>query len=260
MYTIRDGVRSSTSEAYLRPASSRPNLHILHSATVLQVVFDEHKRASGVKLEHKGKVMTIGARKEVVLSAGAIRSPHLLLVSGVGPQDHLQRHEVEIVADVPGVGQNLHDHVCVHGLSWTTRKGVTSSTLWNTLNFASIKQYVNNRGGGLGDTLAGVHDAWVKVSNEGDPLWPDIQLLFTPVSHAFDFGIFTPGIHGADQIRWKGYMQEIYGMDGFGMRPILLRPKSRGTITLKSGDPRQLPKIDPNYLHHPDDLQTLADG
>nr|XP_053656982.1 glucose dehydrogenase [FAD, quinone]-like [Cherax quadricarinatus] len=141
--------------------------------------------------------MTIGARKEVVLSAGAIRSPHLLLVSGVGPQDHLQRHEVEIVADVPGVGQNLHDHVCVHGLSWTTRKGVTSSTLWNTLNFASIKQYVNNRGGGLGDTLAGVHDAWGRCLYEGDPLSvPDIQALFlcTPVltRHRFWYSTVHP--------------------------------------------------------------------
>ncbi|XP_045597799.1 L-sorbose 1-dehydrogenase [Procambarus clarkii] len=260
MYTIRDGVRSSTAEAYLRPASSRPNFHILHSATVLQVLFDDQKKAVGVKLEHKGKVVTVGARREVVLSAGAFRSPHLLMVSGVGPKHHLQHHKVKVVADVPGVGQNLQDHVVIHGLSWTTKKGVSSSTIKNTLNFASIKQYIENRGGPLGDTLSGVHDAWVKVSEGGDPLLPDIQLLFAPTTSAYDLGVFTPGIQGADHNSFKNYMKEIYGLDGFSIRPILLRPKSRGSVILKSNDPKEFPVIDPNYLSHPDDVQTLANG
>nr|XP_053644922.1 glucose dehydrogenase [FAD, quinone]-like isoform X2 [Cherax quadricarinatus] len=260
LFTVRDGVRSSTSEAYLRPASSRPNLHILHSATVLQVVFDNNKRAAGVKLEYKGKVMTIGARKEVVLSAGAIRSPHLLLVSGVGPQDHLQHHKVTMVADVPGVGQNLHDHVSVNGLSWTTRKGLSSSTIIRSASPSSLKQYIANRSGPMAAPSENMHNAWVKVRPDGDPLWPDTQIIITPISLAYDNGFVSPAVFGLDDQKFRNYLHEIYGRDGFSMTPILVHPKSRGSITLKSSDPTYLPIINPNYLSHPDDINTLVNG
>ncbi|XP_045597795.1 glucose dehydrogenase [FAD, quinone] [Procambarus clarkii] len=258
MFTIRDGVRSSSAEAYLRPASSRPNLHILHSATVLQVVFDNKKRAVGVKLEHKGKVVTVGARREVVLSAGTFRSPHLLMVSGVGPKHHLQHHKVKVVADVPGVGQNLHDHVIVHGLSWTTRKSVSFSLLSSILSLDSIKQYIANRGGPLGETPPGVANAWVKVTEGGDPHYPDTQITLLPITPATDGGFINPSLYGIDDRRFKNYLKEIYGQEGFNLSPVLVHAKSRGSVSLRSSDPRQLPSIDPNYLSHPDDVTALV--
>ncbi|XP_071544927.1 glucose dehydrogenase [FAD, quinone]-like isoform X2 [Panulirus ornatus] len=256
-FTIRDGVRSSTSEAYLGRAATRSNLHVLHNAFVLQILFNNEKRATGVEFEYRGKVWRTAARREVVLSAGAIASPKILMLSGVGPKSHLYQHQIRLIADVPGVGHNLHDHVGVNGLTWTMREGPATSIL-QTLS--SLSMYKDNRQGPLATVNAELINAWVRVSQDGDAHWPDIQLFFSNVSATADMGVFYPSIWGLDRQRFKEYFQSIYGRRSFSLRPVLVQPKSRGFITLKSKDPKQHPNIDPNYLSHLDDVRTLVNG
>ncbi|KAK8385719.1 hypothetical protein O3P69_016475 [Scylla paramamosain] len=270
-FNIRDGVRSSVVEEYLKPASSRPNLHILHGANVLQIVFED-KRATGVKFLYKGKVIEVGARREVILSAGSIASPKLLMLSGVGPRYHLQHHQIPVVVDLPGVGQNVHDHVEVLGLSWTTDERVSFSSLFDTFGPSSILQYKLSRKGLLGTAPLNFLNAWVKVRPEGDPMWPDIQVFFNSATFAYDKGTLNPALWGLDmRVTFLTHFSplrrnitntraEIYGREGFTIRPIILRPKSRGTITLRSKNPDDYPVIDPQLLSHPEDVKTLVEG
>nr|XP_045594088.1 glucose dehydrogenase [FAD, quinone]-like [Procambarus clarkii] len=258
-FSIKDGVRSSTAMEYLRPAASRPNLHILHSTTVHKIVF-RNKRAIGVTFEHKGKLLTVGARREVILSAGPVESPKLLMLSGVGPKEHLLQHKLKVVADVPGVGQNVHDHVEVLGLSWLGVKGTSAMGLIESFSPVSLKQYKATRQGPMAAAPLNFQNAWVKVNQDGDPLWPDIQLFFNGATIAYDKGTFNPSFWGFDKKMYKSYFGEILGRDGFCIRPMIVLPKSRGTITLRSADVHEHPNIDPQLLSHPDDVVTLVKG
>ncbi|KAG0727895.1 Glucose dehydrogenase [FAD, quinone] [Chionoecetes opilio] len=260
IFNIRDGVRSSVVKEYLRPASSRHNLHILHGANVLQILFNKDKRATGVKFLYNGEVMTVGASREVILSAGAIASPKLLMLSGVGPRDHLQDHQIPVVVDLPGVGLNVHDHLEVLGLSWTTKKLVTLNSLVDTFGLSSVLQYKLSKKGPIGTGPLNSVNAWVKVRPEGDPMWPDIQVFFNSATIAYDKGTLNPALWGLDMKKFEEYTHEIYGREGFTIRPILLRPKSRGTIRLQSRDPNDDPLIDPQLLADPDDVKTLVEG
>ncbi|XP_050690766.1 glucose dehydrogenase [FAD, quinone]-like isoform X1 [Eriocheir sinensis] len=259
-FTIRGGMRSSTADAFLRPAASRPNLHVLHSATVTQILFDKKRRAKGVLLEHKGKEVHVAARREVVLSAGALGSPHLLLLSGVGPSQHLREHKVKVVRHLPGVGQNLHDHVSILGLTWIIPQAAGGDAPALPYTLEDFTHYIESRDGALARPPADVHNAWVKASPGGDPLWPDIQMLYIGVTFAQDYGIFTPAAYNLDAYKTKSYFGEVFGAKGFSIRPILLHPKSRGSLTLRSRDLRDPPVVDLAYLSHPDDVATLVDG
>ncbi|KAK3863650.1 hypothetical protein Pcinc_030613 [Petrolisthes cinctipes] len=258
-FTIRDGVRCSTAECYLRPASYRPNLHILHSARVLKVLF-RGTRVAGVTFEHNGKVMNVGARREVILSAGTLRSPQLLMVSGVGPREHLRRHNLDVVLDLPGVGQNLHDHIIVNGLSWTHPRNPAFSSPTEIFTPRSVHQYIRERQGPLAEVPVNLHNAFMRVGDRGDRDWPNLQILFLSSIFGDDFGTVNAASVNFDARRFKRYFGDIYGQSGFSMRPILVDPKSRGSLTLRSSDPRDDPYIDPNYLSHPDDVATLVEG
>ncbi|KAK4306983.1 hypothetical protein Pmani_021236 [Petrolisthes manimaculis] len=258
-FSILKGVRSSTAEGYLRPAASRPNLHIMHGALVHKVLFTG-KRATGVQFQHQGKVMTAQARREVIMSAGSVASPKLLMLSGVGPRHHLLNHQVDVVVDLPGVGQNVHDHVEVLGLSWTTPRLISTTSLRKLYTKDTQDKYRTERKGPLATPPFNFLNAWVKVSPEDDPLWPDIQLFFNSATIAYDVGLLSPALWGLDKKRFFEYMSDIYGLEGFSIRPILVRPRSRGTITLKSNDPRDPPYIDPQLLTHKYDVDTLVAG
>ncbi|MPC16806.1 L-sorbose 1-dehydrogenase [Portunus trituberculatus] len=204
--------------------------------------------------------MEVGARREVILSAGSIASPKLLMLSGVGPRYHLQHHQIPVVADLPGVGQNVHDHVEVLGLSWTTEESVSFTSLFDTFGPSSILQYKLSRKGPLGTAPLNFLNAWVKVMPEGDRMWPDIQVFFNSATFAYDKGTLNPALWGLDMRKFYEYAAEIYGREGFTIRPILLRPKSRGTITLRSRNPDDYPDIDPQLLSDPGDVKTLVEG
>ncbi|XP_042239057.1 glucose dehydrogenase [FAD, quinone]-like [Homarus americanus] len=254
-FTTQNGRRASTAEVYIKPASTRPNLHVAFNAYVTKILFDEHKRALGVRFEQRGKVRTALARREVVLSAGAVGSPKLLMLSGVGPSQHLQEHHIPVVADVAGVGENFHDHPGVYGLTWIVNKNSAGNIL-SLVAPSSIKNYLTNGQGPLSVPLGFEAVAWLP-SKEGDPLWPQIQFLFSSLPSVFDLGLTLTTAVNLRKDLVAQYFGPVQLKKVYHAYPSLTRPKSRGTVRLRSGHPRDAPLIDPNYLSHPDDVKTL---
>nr|XP_027212046.1 LOW QUALITY PROTEIN: glucose dehydrogenase [FAD, quinone]-like [Penaeus vannamei] len=256
--TQRNGLRGSTAETYIKPAAARPNLHVAVNAHVTKILFDENKRAIGVRFQQKGKMRTVRARREVILSAGAIGSPHLLLLSGVGPAKHLQQHGIPVLVDLPGVGLNLQDHPSIFGLAWTTRKGVSIS-IPRLADPKSVKDFIFNRQGPFTSPFGVEGNAW-SLAEKGDPYWPDLQYLFISGTPALDSGLAIWDLIGYRREVFFEYFGHMLGRDGFSIGPMLTRPKSRGTVKLASRDPLQAPLIDPNFLSHPDDVETFVRG
>ncbi|XP_071522739.1 glucose dehydrogenase [FAD, quinone]-like [Panulirus ornatus] len=256
--TIREGWRWSTAEAYLKPAASRLNLHVVLDAHVTQIMFDRSKRAVGVRFEHSGKTRTALVKREVVISGGAISSPQILMVSGVGPAKHLHQHGIPVVADVPGVGQNLQDHASIFGLTWTTDSGhsISSFTLASP---TAIGDYIFRRKGPFSSPLGIEAHAWIEA-DEGDPYWPELQFLFIAGTTMLDDGLSITDLIGYDRKFFYEYFLPIRGQEGFSIAPMLTRARSRGSVTLKSSDPKADPVIDPNYLSHPTDVKNLVKG
>jgi choline dehydrogenase len=235
-----NGQRCSSARAYLRPAEGRPNLAVLTLAQATRVLF-EGRRAAGVAFMREGSERRVSARREVILCGGAINSPQLLLLSGVGPGAELQALGIPVVQDLPGVGKNLQDHLdvtvvqaCVKPVSY----GLTPATALRGL--ADVARYLVSRRG-MYTTNAAEAGGFVK-SAPGEPL-PDLQFHFTtaPLSN-----------HGLDL---KFLLQQ-----GYSLHVCDLRPRSRGEIRLAGTDPLQHPVIEPNYLDHPADLEKLVLG
>ena len=231
--TQKDGERHSAADAYLKPVLDRENLTAVTGAQVTRVRFDG-REAVGVEYVRDGNAETADASEEVVLSAGAINSPQLLLLSGIGPADHLTDNDVSVVHELPGVGQNLQDHLQVK-VNYACEKPVSlegADTLWNLLKYLLLKR------GPLTSNIAEA-GGFTSVS-EGDER-PDIQFHFGP-SYSVDHGFDNPDGHGF----WLGTTR--------------LRPDSRGRVALDSADPFDEPVIDPQYLTEGDDLEILLEG
>ncbi|XP_069951468.1 glucose dehydrogenase [FAD, quinone]-like [Cherax quadricarinatus] len=256
--TTRNNIRWSTAEAYIKPSAFRRNLDVVLNAHVTQILFDNHKTAVGVHFLHQGKLKSAFARKEIILSAGAIGSPQVLMLSGVGPASHLHQHGIPVVANVPGVGKNLIDHPYLAALSWTVKNGSTYNAL-DTTSPEVFRQFIHNRDGPLTLGLSNEGYAW-PVTGPEDPYWPEVQIAFTPYSIANDFGIVSAQIFGIRQDLYQRYFQGLGGREGFSIGPFLTRPKSRGSVTLNSANPLDAPLIDTNYFEHPDDIATMIRG
>ncbi|MDR3418797.1 MAG: choline dehydrogenase [Nevskia sp.] len=237
----KDGQRHSNAEAYLRPAEHRPALTVLTGAQATRVLIG-NCRATGVRYVLKGRECEARARREVILAAGAIGSPHLLLLSGVGPRAELERHRIAQQHELPGVGENLQDHLDVWvSVRARTRVGVSfhPTFLWRAIK--AMLSYLLRRRGELTSNLAEV-GGFIKSSPE-QPI-PDIQWHFTPAvntSHAFKM---------SRSFKWYGYSVMNY----------FLRPYSRGRLGLASPDPLAPPAIDFNYGADVRDLQRLVQG
>jgi choline dehydrogenase len=219
--TQRRGARWSTADAYLKPALRRRNLTLYTEATATRVVFDG-KRAVGVEFEQLGSRRVVTARREVVLCGGAINSPQLLMLSGVGDRGQLAEHGIDVVAHAPGVGSNLVDHLVV-----PLGFDVPNDTLFAAERPLQLINYLVRRRGML---TSNVGEAYGFVKSRPDLEMPDLELIFAPAPY-FDEGIGDP-----------------YTGHAVVMGPILLKPESRGTITLRSVDPKDKPIIDPGYL------------
>ena len=219
--TQRRGARWSTADAYLKPALRRRNLTLHTEAAVTRVIFDG-KRAVGVEFEQLGALRVVKARREVVLCGGAINSPQLLMLSGVGDSDQLAEHGIDAVAHAPGVGGNLLDHLVV-----PLGFDVEDDTLFAAEKPLQLVNYLVRRRGML---TSNVGEAYGFVKSRPDLNLPDLELIFAPAPY-FDEGIGDP---------YTGHAVVI--------GPILLKPQSSGTITLRSADPKDKPVIDPRYL------------
>ncbi|XP_047482478.1 glucose dehydrogenase [FAD, quinone]-like [Penaeus chinensis] len=255
-YVTRNGERWSTARAYLQPAARRPNLHVVHSAFALKIIFDKKNRAVGVVYKHNDQIKTVYARREVILSTGALVSPKLLMLSGVGARQQLRQHGIKVVADLPGVGQNLQDHMCLYGLTWNVDVR-TPNVAFDAVNPGVIRQYASERKGLYATPLGEFGHAWSRVSGEGDPYWPDVQ-LFMVSSGLGQEGLMAAHALGLNSGKFMEYYSPQFGRPGITMMPYLMRPKSRGAVLLKSRNPFDAPIVDPNYLSHPDDIDTLV--
>ncbi len=219
--TQRRGARWSTADAYLKPALRRPNLTLLTEATATRVVFDG-QRAVGVEFIQGGRRTVVRARREVVLSGGAVNSPQLLMLSGVGDRGQLAAHGIDVVAHAPEVGQNLMDHL-VAPLGFD----VPNDTLFAAEKPLELLNYLVRRRGML---TSNVGEAYGFIRSRPELELPDLELIFAPAPF-FEEGLGDPH----------------YG-HAVMLAPILLKPLSRGSITLRSADPLDKPVIDPQYL------------
>ncbi len=230
--TVKDGVRSSASREYLDPVKSRKNLTIVTGALAEKVLLDGNK-AVGVEYSINGNKTSAKASNEVVLSAGSIGSPHLLQLSGIGDSDTLTAAGVEVKHHLPGVGQNLQDHLefyfqykCKQPITLNGKLGLISKGLIGARWLFTRK--------GLGATNHFESCAFIR-SKPGVE-WPDIQYHFLPAA-----------------MRYDG--RSAFAGHGFQVHVGHNKPKSRGAVTIKSADPTQAPKIQFNYLQHQDDIE-----
>ncbi|MBK1635546.1 GMC family oxidoreductase [Rhodovulum adriaticum] len=232
------GERCSAAAAYLFPALARPNLTVL-TRTRAERLLVEGNRAVGVQVRRRGRRRRIDARSEVILSGGAFNSPHLLLLSGIGPEDELAAHGIAPVHVLPGVGQNLQDHLNYTIIHRSLRRDVVG---------------LNPRGLARLGRAAGT---WRKTG-EG--------LFATPYAEAGAFVPSAPGLDRPDlQLHFvigieDDHMRRLHLADGYSCHVCGLRPKSRGSVGLTSRNPADPPRIDPAFLNHPDDLDTLMRG
>ncbi len=229
-----DGIRSSTTNAFLVPNRKRQNLHIITSAFVTKILFDKQidgiVTASGVIFDRNGQSFTVKANKEVILSAGAIRSPQLLMLSGVGPEAHLKQLNIPVIRDLP-VGNNFHDHVFVNLVLKIKNQ---CQVLSKEPNVENLNKFFVNKNG---STLSLRHTIYTVFSTANNPNkdWPN--------GHIQSATTINPQL-----------CQYV-----FNIQPILIRPKSRGTIRLSSTNPSDMPLVDPNYYSEEEDMQTMLE-
>jgi choline dehydrogenase len=235
--TVRDGVRSSTANAYLKPALSRSNLQLEMNALTTRIIMDG-RRAIGVEYVQKGRTVRVRARREVLLAASAFNSPRLLMLSGIGPAEHLREHGIEVVHDLPGVGRNLQDHLEV----WIQHRCTQKITLNSQLNLAArakigARWYLFKTGLGASNCF----ESTGYIRSKAGLDFPDLQYHFLAGAIAYD---------GSSAIDGHGFQAHL-GAN---------KPLSRGWLRLRSSDPRAAPEIVFNYLSEEADKQAYRSG
>ncbi|PSP90220.1 choline dehydrogenase [Halobacteriales archaeon QS_4_69_34] len=232
--TQKDGERHSAADAYLKPVLDRHNLTTRTGAQVTRVTF-EGARATGVEYEVDGDRVRADAAREVVLSAGAVNTPQLLMLSGIGEPEHLREHDIEVRHDLPGVGRNLQDHL----FAFVVHEATNAHTLDDADKLRHLPKYFLLKRGPL---TSNIGEAGGFVRTDPDLPAPDLQYHFGPtyfMRHGFD---------NPEEGR------------GFSIGATQLRPESRGRITLRGDDPFDAPAIDPRYLSEEPDLEALVEG
>jgi len=230
--------RGSTAFALLRPARSRPNLQVKTNAFVTQLVFEE-KRCVGVTYRKSGQETTVRAQREVIVCGGAVNSPHLLMLSGVGPAAELQAQGIPVVHDSPGVGKNLIDHY-YGGITARVRNEISINQL--ARGWRLVREVLRFCLAGDGALTYGVTASTIFTRSRPELARPDLQLLFTPGSYNRErFG-------------------ELEAAPGMTAVVCIVQPESRGILSLQSADPAVPPRIQPNYLSAPNDVRALLAG
>lgn len=241
--TTKNGLRASASTAYLRPALRRSNLCVKTGAHVTRVLFED-RRACGVNYVQDGQLVACRARREVILAAGAINTPQILQLSGVGPGPALQSLGIPVVADSPAVGQHLQDHLCIDYVyrsrvpTLNDEIGTWAGKLWAGFKYLTLRRgplsLSINQGGGFCRTRP-------------DLAQPNLQLYFSPLSYMRA----VPG---------KRALTEPDVFSGFSLSAQPCRPSSRGFLQLRSADPMQAPRIIANSLATQDDRDEMLEG
>jgi len=241
--TTKNGFRQSAAKAFLHPARKRSNLTVITAAHASKILFED-KTAVGVEFLHKGKTKQLFACREVIISGGAVNSPQLLQLSGVGPKALLDSLAIPLVHNSPAVGQNLQDHLGMDFLYRCKEPTLNDElhSLWGKIR-AGIKYVVSRRG----PLSLSINQGGGFIRTRSELLQPNIQLYFSPLSYT----------------RAPAGTRPLLNPDPFSAFSLGLtncRPTSRGYIHIKSRDPRQPPLIKPNYLSTDEDVQTLLEG
>ena len=231
--TIWKGRRWSAANAYLRPAIKAGNVSVLRGFARRVVI--EQGRAVGVEIERGGAVEVIKAGVEVIVAASSINSPKILMLSGIGDAAHLREHGIEVVADRPGVGANLQDHLEIY-MQFQALQPITLYKYWNLLGKAVIGAQWLFTGKGLG--ASNQFESCAFIRTKAGVEYPDIQYHFLPIAVRYD-GKVAAGGHG------------------FQVHTGPMRSASRGAVTLRSGDPKDAPKILFNYMSQPSDWEDF---
>ncbi|CAK9823331.1 Glucose dehydrogenase [FAD, quinone] [Anthophora retusa] len=309
---LRHGHRVSANKAFLRPIRDRANLHLSKLSKVTRIAIDSRtKKAMGVEFIKNGKKLFATARREIILSAGTLNSPQLLMVSGIGPKDHLKSLNIDAIEDLP-VGYNLQDHVSMAALTFLVNESITiveprlASNLANTVDYfikgtgpltvpggaeglafvdtkqdyrKSRRKSLKTRRNRLDEqdlskrapfppnvTSIGVNSDYLKsfldsisTKTESSNV-PDIELVLGISALTGDISGSFRGLLGLTDEFYKDVFTGYEGFDAFTIVPILLQPKSRGRITLRTSDPLDRPIFEINYYDHKDDLRTMVRG
>ena len=237
--TQKNGERFSAAKAYLTPHLARPNLQVITGAHTTRILM-QGKRATGVEFSQDGELKQLSSTREVLLCAGALQSPQILMLSGIGPKAHLTEHGIDVVHDLPGVGQHLHDHPdVVLVVNAPHLKELFGLTLGGLVR--AIKGVFEWRKFRTGMLTTNFGEAGGFIKSQPAEAAPDLQLHFV-IGKLVDHGRKTT-----------------FGL-GYSCHVCLLRPVSRGRVTLASIDPLVAPLIDPNFLGERDDMDRLIRG
>lgn len=235
------GLRQSASACYLKPVLRRPNLKIITKAMVGRVLLDdngEDKKAIGNEFKTGGIVEKLYANAEVILCGGALNSPQLLQLSGIGHPEDIKPQGIAVIHELPGVGKNLKDHIAIALKQRSTKPYSLLSAMKPLAAAKIIFDYLVFK---KGPAAAGALEAWAHLKSTPDLAYPDIQIYSVPLMY---------NDHGRDIINEEGFMAVMNGS----------RPKSTGTVKIQSSDPGRTVAIDPRYFSRPDDLRVLRDG
>jgi choline dehydrogenase len=245
-FNLKNGRRRNSATFLRENGASRPNLKIISQALVRRIILDG-KRATGVEYSRGGETLLVSARREVVLSAGAVGTPHILMLSGIGNAAHLQAHGVAPLHDLPGVGENLVDHLDAF-VRVSTQQPISllRELRIDRLTYNLARAFLF----GTGPVSESVITTGGYFFSRDDLEYPDLQACFLPVP-ATGASVWWPFTRRARAVK---------GMHGFGIRIGPIRPKSHGRITLQSADPTAAPLIDPNYLSNEEDVVATVSG
>lgn len=232
-----DGARQSASACYLRPVRHRPNLRVITGALVSRVLLDQG-RAVGVELLRGRTRSSVRAAREVLLCGGAINSPQVLQLSGIGDPQDLAAHGIAVQVALPGVGKNLRDHIAIALKQRITQPHSLLSSLAPLAMARAGLQYLMFKSG---PTVVSALEAWAHLKSSAELEYPDLQIYAVPLMY---------NDHGRDVIREEGFMAVMNGS----------RPRSTGTVRIASADPTRPPDIDPRYFSDADDLRVLRAG
>ena len=238
--TIKDGQRCGAGRGYLKPAMARQQVNVIVEALVNRIVI-ENKKATGVEFTRKGKRAIVSANKEVILSGGAINSPQVLMLSGIGDKAQLEKHGIDCIQHLPGVGKNLQEHVDACVLVNSKKSDGFTASLSGLLKMTpDTLKYMWNKKGKLANSILEA-GGFIKTKASLDR--PDVQLHMVPL--LFDD---------------NGRDLKLMSKDGYSCHVCVLRPKSTGEVSLVSAKPTDAPEIDFNFFSHPDDKAVLVDG
>lgn len=239
-FTIKNGERCGASAAYLKPVMERANLRVECEAFVDRILF-EGQKAVGISYTQDGEQHQVIANKEVLLCGGSFNSPQTLMLSGIGAKQELARFNIPVVHDLPGVGKNLQEHVDACVLTSSLKKDGFTASVGGLAKMASdLLKYFRSRTGKLANSVT---QAGAFLKSSPDVEVPDIQMHFLPL--LFDD---------------NGRDFKLLSSHGYSCHVCVLRPKSRGTVSLRSSNPQDPAKIDLNFFSDPEDAKTLVNG